>query len=48
MLIRSTQRKYPKTLNNKNIGYYHDLLVQSDTLLLSDVFENFRNKCIEI
>ena len=22
--------------------------VQSDTLLLADVFENFRNKCIEI
>ena len=27
---------------------YHDLYVQSDTLLLSDVFENFRDKCIEI
>ena len=27
---------------------YHDLYVQSDTLLLADVFENFRNKCIEI
>ena len=26
----------------------HDLYVQSDTLLLADVFENFRNKCIEI
>ena len=30
------------------IGDYHDLYVQSDTLLLADVFENFRNKCIEI
>ena len=37
-----------KNLNNKNIGDYHDLYVQSDTLLLADVFENFRNKCIEI
>ena len=27
---------------------YHDLYVQRDTLLLADVFENFRNKCIEI
>ena len=32
----------------KNIGEYHDLYVQSDTLLFADVFENFRNKCIEI
>ena len=32
----------------KNLGDYHDLYVQRDTLLLTDVFENFRNKCIEI
>ena len=37
-----------KSLNNKKLGDYHDLYVQSDTLLLADVFENFRNKCIEI
>ena len=30
----------------KNLGEYHD--VQSDILLLAHVFENFRNKCIEI
>ena len=29
----------------KNIGEYHDLIVQSDTLLLADVFKNFRNMC---
>ena len=32
----------------KNLGEYHDLYVQSNTFLLADVFENFRNKCIEI
>ena len=32
----------------KSLGDYHDFYVQSDTLLLADVFENFRNKCIEI
>ena len=28
-----------------NEGEYHDIYVQSDTLLLADVFENFRNMC---
>ena len=37
-----------KSFNNKNLGDYYDLYVQSDTLLLADVFENFRNQCIEI
>ena len=29
-------------------GDYHKLYVQNDTLWLADVFENLRNKCIEI
>ena len=37
-----------KEFRLKNLGDYHDLYVQSDTLLLADVFENFRNKCIEV
>ena len=36
------------TFEIKNLGYYHDLHVQIDTLSLEDVFENFRHKCIEI
>ena len=32
----------------KDLREYHDLYVESDLLLLPDVFENFRNKCIEI
>ena len=41
------QKECPKTLIKKNLGDYHDLHVRSDTLLLADIFENFRNKCIE-
>ena len=40
--------KIYKEFKLKNPGDYHDLYVQSNTLLLADVFENFRNKCIEI
>ena len=36
-----------KDLKIKNLVYYHDLYVQSDTLLLADVFEKFRNMCLE-
>ena len=36
-----------KVFKLENLGDYHDLYVQSDTLLLADVFNNFRNKCIK-
>ena len=29
-------------LINKNLGDYHNLYIQSDALLFSDVFESFR------
>ena len=32
--------------NIKNLGEYHDLYVQSNTILLADVFEIFRNLCL--
>ena len=32
-----------KNFKIKNLGRYHDLYVQSNKLLLADVFESFRN-----
>ena len=46
MLLRA--KRVFKKLNNKNLGDCHESYVQSDTLLLADLFENFRNKYIEI
>ena len=37
-----------KDFKMKMFGEYQDLYVQSDTLLLADVFENFRNMYLEI
>ena len=41
-------KQYVKEFKINNLGNYHDLHVPSDTLLLADVFENFRNICIGI
>ena len=41
-------RKKCEYFINKDLGHYHELYVQSDTLLLADVFENFRNMCIRV
>ena len=37
-----------KNFEIKNLGEYYDLHVHSDTLLLVDVFEDFRNMCLKI
>ena len=37
-----------KKFKLKNLGECHDLYVQGNTLLLADVFENFRNMCIKV
>ena len=36
-----------KKFNLNNLGEYHDLYVRSNTLLLADVFENFRYACMK-
>ena len=37
-----------KRFKLKNVGEYHDLYAQSDTLLLAYVFENFRKTCLKV
>ena len=42
------EKRVCKDFEIKNLGEYHDLYVQSNSLLLADVFEDFRNICLKI
>ena len=48
MQITHMQKGFVKILKQKSFGECHDLHLQSDTLLLADVFENFRNMSVKI
>ena len=42
------QKSVWKEFEIKNLEEYNDLRVESDTLLLADLFENFTNICLKI
>ena len=46
--VKILKKKTKKKQNKTKTREYHDLYVQSDALLLADVFERFRNMCLEI
>ena len=46
--ITDVDYAHAKEFEIKHLGEYHNLHVQSNTLLLADVFENFRHMCLEI
>ena len=37
-----------KDFKIKNLGEYHDWYLKSDTVILADVFKNFRKMCLKI
>ena len=48
MQIMRTKKNVCKDSEKLHFGEYHDMCVQSNILLLVDVFENFWDMCFEI
>ena len=48
MQITPTQNKFANNFKQTIQGAYYDLHLQSDTLMLADIFENFWNMCLEV
>ena len=48
ILITNIRKDFDKTSHLTNLGECYDLYIQSDTLLLKDVFDSFHRECIEI
>ena len=42
------RKRVCKDFEIKKLGKYYDLYPENDTLLLADVFENFRQMCLKI
>ena len=41
-------KRVSKDFEVKHLGEYHEFNIHGDPLLLADVFENFRNMCLEV
>ena len=48
MTMEGITRADYKDFEIQNLSEYHDLYVQSDNLVFTDIFESFRSKSVEI
>ena len=48
VIIGSNMLDLEITTFRRNFGEYHNLYMQSDALLLADVFKNFTNMCVKV